>query len=205
MCSCKCDGKEYHTHRKLTCSFHKLAYKIEIEYRAGMAGSLIHPELKRGHSNLMEVSHNVLIRFRSKHLSLERLHYCLSTDLGLLQANLTYKRNREGSDYHWIPELYRRMKLPLFGGIEEALKQYIEKRDKKYEKIKEEKHKKRRLQLKVKRVQEQEERKKWSRQHGGDTYGDSDDDTKAYSSASTAQQHTVGRSPGAAHSKKKKL
>ena len=44
---------------------------------------LIHPVLKRGHSNAVE---NVFIRFRSKDIS--RLHYHVSTNLALLQANL---------------------------------------------------------------------------------------------------------------------
>lgn len=140
-----------------------------------MADSLVHPELKRGHSIWLGASHNVLIRFRSKHIALERLHYHLSADLGLLQANLTYMRNKEGSDYHWIPEPYQRMKLPLFGGVVEALKRF-EKRDMKMKEIKEKRHRKSRIQLKVKRTQEQEERKLWSKQHGGDTYGESEDE-----------------------------
>ena len=77
VCSCgkcedrnapQCAGKQYHTRNKLTCPFHQLAYKIEIERRAGMADSLVHPDLKRGHSNWLEASHNILIQFRSKHI-----------------------------------------------------------------------------------------------------------------------------------------
>ena len=49
-----------------------------------MASELVHPVLKRGHSNWLEASHNVFIRFRPKHLHLERLHYEVSTNLGLL-------------------------------------------------------------------------------------------------------------------------
>lgn len=184
VCSCgkcedrnapQCSGKEYHTRHVLTCPFHKLAYRVEIERRASMADSIVHPQLKRGHSNWMEASHNVLIRYRNKHIFLERLHYHVSTDLGLLQANLTYMRNKRGEDYHWIPELYRKMKLPVFGGIDEALRQYGRRRDKKMKKIKEERQKRRRIQLKIQRTQEQEVRKAWSDRHGGDTYGDSDD------------------------------
>ena len=63
-------------------------------------------------SNAVEASHNVFIRFRSKDISLERLHYHVSTNLALLQANLTYM--------HAVPELYRRMKLPVFDGVQEA-------------------------------------------------------------------------------------
>ena len=60
-----------------------------IGHRARKAASLIHSELKAGHTNSMEASHNILIRFRQKFLSLERRHYKLSTHLGLLQAKLT--------------------------------------------------------------------------------------------------------------------
>ena len=85
---------------------------------------LIHPVLKRGHSNALEASHNVFIRFRSKDIALERLHYHVSTNLALLHANLTYMHARFGIDYHWIPELYLRMKLPVFDGVREALKSH---------------------------------------------------------------------------------
>ena len=86
-----------------------------------------------------------------------------------------------GEDYHWIPELYRRMNLPIFGGIEEALKQYGEKRDKKLNNIKEEREKKRRIQRKTKRTQEQEDRKAWSKKHGGDTYDNCNDEPNSES------------------------
>ena len=56
-----------------------VVYEIECHERAGQAGKLIHPILKRGHSNACEASHNVLIRFRSKAIALERLHYTLSS------------------------------------------------------------------------------------------------------------------------------
>ena len=72
---------------------HVLAYEIECKERASQADKLVHPILKRGHSNAVEASHNVLIRLRSKDIFLERLHYHLSTNLGLLQANLTYMCN----------------------------------------------------------------------------------------------------------------
>ena len=71
-----CEGKPYETRSKLDCDFHALAYRIECHERATQAKKLVHPVLKRGHSN---ASHNVLIRFRSKDISLERLHYQLST------------------------------------------------------------------------------------------------------------------------------
>ena len=124
----KCDGKQYSTRIKLSYPFHLLAYKIDCYVRARQAKQLVHPILKRGHSNSLEASHNVLIRFRSKHIFLERLHYQLSTNLGLLQVNLTYMHKKLGTHYHWIPELYRRMKLPVFDGIRSITElQYSEK------------------------------------------------------------------------------
>ena len=69
------------------CKFHALLYEIECHARAKQVKELIHPVLKRGHSNALEASHN---GFRSKDISLERLHYHVSTNLALLQANLTY-------------------------------------------------------------------------------------------------------------------
>ena len=60
VCSCgncadkenfECEGKDYTTRYGLTCAFHSLLYEIECDYRASMADSLVHPVLKRGHSN----------------------------------------------------------------------------------------------------------------------------------------------------------
>ena len=120
----KCEGKPYHTRMKLSCPFHSLAYEVECNETAKQVKKLVHIILKRGHSNFLEASHNVLIRFRSKNSSLERLHYQLSTNLGLLQPYLTYMHNKHGADYHWIPMLYQRMNLPVFDGIQEALERH---------------------------------------------------------------------------------
>ena len=166
----KCEGKPYQTRLKLDCEFHALLYEIECMGRASQASRLVHPVLKRGHSNLVEASHNVLIRFRSKDISLERLHYHLSTNLGLLQANLSYMHAKRGTSYHWIPELYRRMKLPVFHGIVEALEKHSARRKRKLEWAKGTPQKKRRIELKKKRVIDGQERKKWSKKHGHD-YG----------------------------------
>ena len=116
---------------KLDCEFHALLYEIECMERAKLASQLVHPILKRGHSNAVETSHSVLIRFRSKDISLERLHYHVSTNLGLLQANLTYMNAKRGTSYHWIPELYRRMHLPVFEGVVEALEKHSVRRKRK--------------------------------------------------------------------------
>ena len=59
--------------------------------------------------------------FVLEHLHLERLHYEVSTNLGLLQSNMTYLYDKRGPDYHWIPVLYNRLKLPLYDGLQEQL------------------------------------------------------------------------------------
>ena len=115
VCSCdncadkekfECEGKDYYfMWYRLTCPFHSLVYEIECDYRASMADSFVHPVLKRGHSNWLEASHNIFIRFRSKNISLERLHYEVSTNLGLLQSNMIYMYEKRGPNYHWISDL----------------------------------------------------------------------------------------------------
>ena len=106
ICSCgkckknepiQCEGEAYKTRFRLDCKFHTLLYKIECHTRADQVKEIIHPVLKRGHSNSVEASHNVFIRFRSKCISIQRLHYNLSTNLALLQANLTYMHATYGN------------------------------------------------------------------------------------------------------------
>lgn len=97
-----------------------MLYEIECDNRASMADSLIHPVFKRGHSNWLEASHSVMIHFRSKDVALQRLHYEVSTNLALLQSNMTYMWEKRGKEYHWIPDLYKRLGLPLYEGMEEA-------------------------------------------------------------------------------------
>ena len=146
MCSCgacmsnktiECEGKAYKTRFRLDCKFHALLYEIECHERANQVNELFHPVLKRGHSNAMEASHNVFIRFQSKDISLQRLHYHLSTNLPLLQANLTHMHARFGTKYHWIPEVYRRIGLPVFKGVQEAraLERHGLKRKRKLERV----------------------------------------------------------------------
>ncbi len=76
VCSCtKCPDKNQPSVKvKSNCPLHLLVYKIECHVRAQMADKLIHPVLKRGHSNWLESSHNVLIRYRNN----------VSTNLGML-------------------------------------------------------------------------------------------------------------------------
>ena len=183
ICSCgncedneqlQCQGKDYHTRCPLSCPFHALAYEIECHDRALMSKKLIHPIFKKGHSNWLEASHTVFIRFRPKHINLERLHYVVSTELALLQSNMTYMYQRRGPQYHWVIELFRRMKLPVFDGVHQALENFNEVRKRMLEREKTEKFKTRRIQLKVARTKDAQCRKAWSNKHGHDTYGDDD-------------------------------
>ena len=153
----------------LRCPFHRLAYQIECDERIKMADQLVHPELHCGHSNWLEASHNVLLRFRQKHLSLERLNYHVATNLGLLQANMTHEFNQQGTAYHWKPELFRRMNLPVYVSVTEWLKKQNAKRKTQLDACKTEKVKRRRVELKRLRVKDGQERILWSKQHGKDT------------------------------------
>ena len=159
----QCKGKPYKTSVKLDCEFHALLYEIECMERAKLASQLVHPILKRGHSNAVEASHNVLIRFRSKDFTSERLHYHVSTNLGLLQANLTYIHAKLDTSYHWIPELYRRIHLPVFEGVVEALEKHSVRRKRRLGVAKTTPAKKRKVWLKRKRVLDGRERMRWSR------------------------------------------
>ena len=163
VCSCgacrnkeaiECKGKAYKTRFRLDCRFHTLLYEIECHERANQAKELIHPVLKRGHSNALEASHNVFIRFRSKDVLLQRLHYHLSTNLALLQANLTYMLAKFGTKYHWSPEVYRRMGLPVFEGVQEALHRHSAQRKRKLERAQTTPVKRRRVELKRMRVKD---------------------------------------------------
>ena len=77
--------------------------------------------------------------------------------------------SKQGQGYHWIPELYRRMNLPVFDGVQQALVSYNQRRHKS------DKQKRRRLQLKIERTRDAQQRKNWSKKHGHDTYYDLDD------------------------------
>ena len=64
----ECVGEPYKASSQLDCEFHAMLYEIECLERAAQASKLVHPILKRGHSNaveLMLLSH-LTIRFRCK-------------------------------------------------------------------------------------------------------------------------------------------
>ena len=121
----------------------------------------------------------VFIHFRPKHIYLERLHYTLSTELALLQSNMTYMYRKRGPQYHWVVELFRRLKLPVYDDVHRTLEEFNKLRMEKLEHEKTEKSKKRRIMLKVERTKDAQRRKEWSKKHGHDTYGDDEDSDTA--------------------------
>ena len=76
-----------------------------------------------------------------------------------------------GISYHWIPELYRRMKLPVFDGVQEALERRNVQRKRGLDRVKTTPVKKRRIELKRRRVIEGFQRSEWTKTHGRDAYG----------------------------------
>ena len=72
-------------------------------------------ELKHSEKRLFQLAGGLpRVRFRPKHIHLERLHYVVSAELTLLQSNMTYMNNKRGPQYHWKTELFRLLKLPVF-------------------------------------------------------------------------------------------
>ena len=51
--------------------------------------------------------------------------------MGLCQSNITWLISKKGTQYHWLLDLFSRLQLPLFDGMEEALKNANEVRTKK--------------------------------------------------------------------------
>ena len=100
----------------------------------------------------------------------------VSTKLVLLQSNMTYMYKKRGPQYHWVVELFRLLKLPVYDGVETALEKFNKLRNEDLDRKKTDRYKKRRIQLKVERTNDRERRKAWSKKHGHDTYGDDDSD-----------------------------
>ncbi len=156
-----------------------------------MAHEIIHKGLGKGHANIPESAHNVLTRFRTKDKAFTRLHYQLSTNLGLIHANMSYLLEKHGPNYHWIKELFASMQLPLFDGMEEILLKQNEQRLKDMAYRSSDKFKSKRTLLKQARTLEQAERRKWkqSRMH---TYGNVDDAVAGDSSESEDDNENDG-------------
>ena len=93
----------------------------ECAKRAKNAEKVIDPELGKGHSNLPESIFSVLTKFRAKDTNLHQKNYQASTNLGLLQANMTWCFKNKEPHYHWVTELYSKMSLPIFDRIQEMV------------------------------------------------------------------------------------
>ena len=117
----KCPGQPYRSAHPLKCEFHGLAYEIECAERAKKAETVIDPDMGKGHSNLPEATFSVVTKFRAKDTNLHQKHYQASTNLGLIQANMTWLYKQRGPEYHWIVDLYSRMGLPVLSAIQEIV------------------------------------------------------------------------------------
>ena len=88
---------------------------------------------------------------------------------------MTYLTGKKGTGYHWLPDLFGRLNLPIVDGMQEALEQANKTRMKKLEKLRSEESKKKRIKWKNTRDLEQEERKRWAKQQETKhDYGDED-------------------------------
>ena len=173
----KCEGEPYRSKHPLTCPMHQLAYRIECYERAGAADRIIHKDFGKGHSNLPETDHAIFAKFRAKDLNIQRLHYVVSTNFALMQANMAWLTAHRGPDYHWIPDLYNRVGLAVPDDLLEACKKQINSAGVNREKKKSAHCKDLRIHMKQARVQEHEDRKRWVKeQQIQHTYGNEDED-----------------------------
>ena len=104
-----------------------------------------------------------------------RLHYMASTNAGFCQGNMTWCHTVRGPNYHWVIDLYERIKLPVVPSVVEALQKAIAERVSTLAKQKTEEGKRQRINMKVARAEDQAERKKWGKQQAvRHTYGPED-------------------------------
>ena len=57
-----------------------------------------------------------------------RLQYIASTNAGVCQANMTWRHAVRGPNYHWVIDLYERIRLPVVPAVVEALQRAIAER-----------------------------------------------------------------------------
>lgn len=97
--------------------------------------------------------------------------------MGLLQSNLTWLGKTRGMSYHWLLDIFSRLKLPIFDGMAEGLRSANEVREKNLAKKQSNAAKEKRTNWKKARAQEHHERKQWmKRQSVYHTYGTDDDE-----------------------------
>ena len=132
----------------------------------------------------------MFIRFRPKHIFLERLHYVVSTELALLKSNMTYMYEKRGPQYCWVVELFERLKLPVFDGVRAALEAFNQQRKMNLYLEKTDSSKQRRIQLKSERtvdaVSQAVVKEAWLR------YGSDDSNTDEDELKRKGQKRTTG-------------
>ena len=70
-------------------------------------------------SSYPKASYNVLIRFWSKHKNVALNN--VSTNLGMLQTNMSWLGKKHGQSYHWVLDLFLNLILPNFDSMLDAL------------------------------------------------------------------------------------
>ena len=102
------------------------------------------------------------------------------TNAGFCQGNMTWCFKVRGPNYHWVVDLYERLKLPVVPAVVEALHKATTDRAAELEKQKSERRKQNRIRMKVARAEDQESLKKWVKQqavrhsYGREDSGDED-------------------------------
>ena len=86
-----------------------------------------------------------------------------STNCGLVQGNMSWCIKARGDGYHWVTDLYDRLKLPDFQPVVEALAKAVQDHIMTTKKQQSEEGKKQRVQNKIARAEDQAEGKKWGR------------------------------------------
>ena len=82
------------------------------------------------------------------------------------QSNMTYLYEKRGPQYHWVIELFRLLKLPVFDGVHAALEAFHQQRKTELDREKTDRFKRRRIELKVERTLDSQRHKQWTKKHG---------------------------------------
>ena len=73
--------------------------------------------LGKGSTNMIEMLHSVLTSSRAKDWNIKKLHYIVSTNIGLIQTNMPWCYERWGPEYHECMNI-----PPIFGNMPDILK-----------------------------------------------------------------------------------
>jgi len=105
---------------------------------------------------------------------------------------MTWCFENRGKEYHWVIDLYERMKLPVLPEVVRAFRKATEERMKELAKKKTEEAKQKRISNKVARAEDQEERKKWvKRQAILHTYGVEGEEVDAEEDVNLVQEAEI--------------